>query len=105
VIITLERRGGFAGVRRTVRLDSSSLPAGGEGKLRGAVEAAGFFTLAPAPSATRSAPDRFRYRLAIEDGARRHAVVVDEEAAGAALRALVSLVEELAENGDRGHLG
>jgi hypothetical protein len=96
VVITLERWGGFAGLRRTVRIDSAALPARDRARLRRAVESAGLLAPAPAAPPRTPGPDRLRYRLTIEDGAARHQVRVDEERAGPALLALVSLVEGLA---------
>jgi len=96
VRVLLERSGGFAGVRRVARLDPGRLPAADEERLRAAADAAGFFALPPEVRAAKAAPDRFTYRLEMEDGARRRDVRFDEEAASEELRELVELVEELA---------
>lgn len=95
--IVLERRGGVTGVRRTVRLAGAALGAEDVARLRGAVELARFFGSPAELRAARAGPDRFAYRLAIEDGGRRHAISFDEDAASEELLALVAEVEDVAE--------
>lgn len=90
--VTLTRSGGFAGLTRTAAVDGAALPAAERAALDGLVTSARFFALPatiPAP-----APDRFRYRLTVEDDAgRSHTVVVDEAALSGPLRALIAWVE------------
>jgi hypothetical protein len=93
--VVLERSGGFGGLRRTTRLEPGGLAAADEDRLRSAAGAARFFALPAELRAARRSPDRFAYRLEIEDGPRRGEVRFDEEAAPEELRRLVELVEEL----------
>jgi hypothetical protein len=90
--VTLVRSGGFAGLQRTAAVDGAALPQAERHELDALVAGAGFHALPPTLSAP--APDRFRYRLTVEDDAGRvHTVVVDEAAMTDRLRALVAWVE------------
>ncbi len=96
--IELERSGGFAGIRRTSRVEEGALAPEDEERLRAALEAAGFFELPPTPRGGGGArgADRFAWRLRAEDGERANEVRFDEASATDELRAVVELVEELA---------
>ena len=94
--IVLDRSGGLGGVRRSARVVPGALGAPDEGRVRQAVERAGFFALPRELLASRPEPDRFCYRLEIEDGGRKASVRFDEGAASEALLELVDLVQELA---------
>lgn len=88
--VTVERTGGLAGMRRVATVDTAGL--GGEGiEVERWVEEAGFFTRPPREPAP-SAPDRFKFRITVEDGPRRHVVEVGEAALEGPLRALVDRV-------------
>jgi hypothetical protein len=90
--VSLVRSGGFAGLQRTAAVDGAALPQAERGELEALVAGAGFFALPPTLPAP--APDRFRYRLTVEDDAgRAHTVVVDEAAMPERLRALIAWVE------------
>ena len=83
------RSSGFAGVRLGVTVDAATLSPKQAGTLRMLVTAADFFHLPGNLQAAHSQPDRFQHRIEIEDGARRHGVVVDEAATPATLRPLL----------------
>jgi hypothetical protein len=90
--LTLVRSGGFAGVQRTAAVDGAALPPAERDALHALVAGAAFFALPAALPAP--APDRFRYRLTVEeDDGRSHTVVADEAAMPEALRELVRWVE------------
>jgi hypothetical protein len=90
--VTLVRSGGFAGLQRTAAVDGAALPQAERDQLNALVGGARFFALPATLSAP--APDRFRYRVTVEeDGGRSHTVVVDEGAMPESLRALVQWVE------------
>ncbi len=95
--VVLERNGGLAGLRRTARLETGALGPGDEGRLRKAAERAGFFALPHELRTSKPEPDRFSYRLEIEDGGREASVRFDEGAASEALLNLVELVRDLSE--------
>jgi hypothetical protein len=94
VRVRLARTGGFGGLRQTVALDADRLSAGEQAELRRLLDAAGFWAAPARIVAPAAAPDRLRYRLAVEDGGRRHEVLAAEEAAPAALLAVIRWVEE-----------
>jgi hypothetical protein len=94
--LTLTRTGGIGGLRQTLALDAGLLTEGEREELARLVAAAGLWS-APARLAARTpAPDRLRYRLAVEDGPRRRELRADEEALPAPLLRLVRWVEERA---------
>jgi hypothetical protein len=93
VKLVLTRTGGVAGLRLEASIDAADLPPRARGELLRLVEAAGLFTLRVEPSAIPAAPDRFRYRLVVEDGARRCDLRVAEDALPEGLRRLVRWVE------------
>lgn len=95
--VVLERSGGLSGLRRVARLDACALVPADEGRLREAAHRAAFFALAAELRTPEPEPDRFCYRLEIEDGGQRTAVRFDEGAASEALLELVELVEDLAD--------
>ncbi len=90
--ITLTRTGGLAGLRQEASVDDAALSPGERAELARLVAAAGVFTLPPA-AGPPPAPDRFRYRLVVEDGDRRLELRVAEEALPEGLRRLVRWVE------------
>lgn len=91
--IALTLTGGVGGLRLAYALDGAELSAGERAELDRLLDEAGFWSL-PARIESRSpAPDRLHYRLAVEDGPRRHEVRAAEEAAPEALLALFRWVE------------
>lgn len=91
--VTLTRSGGVGGLRLSFAIDAGGLSPPEARELEGLLAAAGFWASPPQVSARAAAPDRFRYRLCVEDGPRRHEVLAAEEAMPAPLRALVRWVE------------
>ena len=90
--ITLTRTGGFSGVRLRHTLDEAKLPAREAARLRKLVAAADCFRLPKRLAALRKQPDRFQYHVTLEDGRRKHAVRLDEEAASPEMLALLDWV-------------
>ena len=95
--LILERSGGFTGLRRVARLEGSTLDPAEERCLRDAAERAAVFALPRELRASEPRPDRFTYRLEIEDAGRETSVRFDEAAASEALLDLVDLVQDLAD--------
>jgi hypothetical protein len=91
---SLERTGGFAGMRMATSADSTALPDEDAKKLRQMVDQAEFFKLPETMAATKSMADRFQYKLTVEDGGRKHTVVVGEEAIPASLKPLVDFLSK-----------
>jgi hypothetical protein len=101
--ISLVRSGGVAGVRRAIEIDTSRLHPRLAEELQQLVERA------PAPEAggggrkgTPGAADRFRYRLAVDDGQKQCAWTFDEERPPEDLRPLVEAVRNAAKSTDSG---
>jgi Emfourin len=97
VKVRLERSGGFANLHRTVTVDADALAPERAEELRRLVAAAdlGRFSRDPKPLAGR--PDRFVYRLTIEDESAGHTVTVNEDAASEDLQRLLGWLQQTAE--------
>jgi hypothetical protein len=87
--ISLERQGGVTGIPIAITIDSSTLPPEQAAQLHRLVSAARFFDL-PAHLPASPQPDRFQYRLTIEDNHLRHTVTLSETALSDTLRPLVN---------------
>jgi hypothetical protein len=95
--IELERSGGFAGaaMRRRVSVDTSTLAPAVAGHVERLARALRASTPAtPSGSEGRPSPDAFHYRLTIEDGGASHAVLVSDDTASEAARALIDWLLE-----------
>jgi hypothetical protein len=90
--VTLERTGGFAGVRMTTTADTDKLPSDDADQLRQLVAGARFFELPETIAPQKSQPDRFQYRVTIEDNSRVHTVTVSETALPPSLRPLTDFL-------------
>lgn len=104
--IFFERTGGFAGMRLTTTVDAAALPPNEAKQLHQLVSTADFFHLpAMIPSRTPQ-PDRFQYRLTVEENSRRHTVIVSEEVVPTALQSLIEWLMTAARQskGDTGSL-
>lgn len=95
--VVLERSGGLAGLRRVSRLEPAALTPADQALLREAAQRAKLFDLPRALRTPEPRPDRFGYRLEVEDGGRVAEVRFDEGAASEALLDLVQLVQDLAD--------
>ncbi len=88
--ITIERLGGFAGLRLRKTIDTHTLPAAEARRLKRLVSEAGFFDQPASITSPKRYPDRFQYTLHIEDGANAHTVVIQEDAVSPAMRKLIT---------------
>jgi len=93
--IEFERSGGITGAVLRLTLPEGSLAKNEADKLQALVEQSRFFELQSSPSAALK-PDRFHYRLTIEQGPRQHTVDVDEADAPASLQPLLQALTALA---------
>jgi emfourin len=94
--IRLERSGGFAGIKLSSSLDTEELAADQAGRIRKMVEGAAFFELPDTIKAVRPMPDRFVYRIRIEEGGRTKEVEVDEPSLPEQLKPLVRYLVDAA---------
>ena len=91
-----ERTEGFAGLRLSATVDTTTLAADQASSLQSLIGAADFFDLpAQVPSSTQ-VPDQFHYRVTIEAAGKRHTVDADETAASPELQALLRQLTLLA---------
>lgn len=86
--VSFERSGGFTGISITVTLDSASLSADEATHLHHLVDAADFFNL-PTAIAGSAQPDRFQYRVSIQEHNQQHTVTVKESAIPDTLKPLL----------------
>ena len=77
-------------MRLACEIASDALPAADRRQLTALVNASGFFDLPATMQTFGPGGDRFEYVMAIEDGARDHALRVNEDALTEALRPLVA---------------
>lgn len=92
--IKFERSGGFAGMVVSKEIDVSELGPDEAKKITGLVHNSEFFKLpkkAPAAAMSKRSvqPDRFQYKLTIEDDDKRHTVTASEQNLPANLKPLV----------------
>ena len=96
---TLERTGGFAGMHLTSTADTEELPSADAKRLRQLVTNANFFALPAMIIPQPPQPDRFQYKLTIEDGGRVHTVTASESALPPGLRPLADFLSGQARRG------
>lgn len=87
--ISFEQTGGIAGMRFTTAVDTSALPPEEAKKLRQMVDDADLFNLPARIVSPRPQPDRFQYKLQVQESGRQHTVTVSEEAMPTGLAPLV----------------
>ncbi len=87
--IHLERTGGFAGRRVEVSLDSSSLPPTQAKRLRTLIARSHFFDLPIRLTSISDTPDRFHYRITVEEDDKSHTVEAAEAEVPGQMRPLL----------------
>jgi hypothetical protein len=90
--ITLERIGGFAGLRMTRVINTDILSSDDANRFHQLVDEADFFHQPEEIVASTPRPDRFQYKLRVEDGSMKHTVTVSEGAMSQTLRLLVERI-------------
>lgn len=91
--ITFERSGGFAGIGMVKVFDTDALSTEEANQLQKLIEEADFFDLPSNINGSNSRPDRFQYKLIVEDEDRQHAVVVNEQNVPANLKPLLEYLK------------
>lgn len=87
--VSFERSGGFTGRQLNYRVNSDELSEADRNELEQLVDAAGFFDLPDTIQAPPGAADAFQFKIALEDGDRKHAVEVDQTVAPEQLKPLL----------------
>jgi len=95
--VTVERSGGVAGVRRSFTVDAASLAPDRAGELHRLVAAADLATFPENPTPLAGRPDRFVYRLTVEDESGARAVTLSEDSAPDEIQRLLDWVQDTAE--------
>jgi hypothetical protein len=100
--INFERSGGFTAIPLRWNGDSSQLEKSQENSLLELIEKTEFFNLPNQIQAKSSTPDRFSYKLTIEDNNRSHTITAAESALPAPLQTLISQLTSIARNNRTG---
>lgn len=87
--ITLERIGGFTGMRMTRVINTDQLPSKEADQLHQLLTKTDFFHQPAETLESSRQPDRFQYRVCVEDGKRKHTVLVSETAMSHQFRQLI----------------
>jgi hypothetical protein len=96
--ISLERRGGVTGMPMRVTIDTSMLSPEQIVQLNHLITATNFFDLSDRLAAVPH-PDRFQYRITIEDAYRTHSVTISETVINDTLRPLLAWLMEWGQSG------
>jgi hypothetical protein len=94
--ITFERTGGFAGVSVKTTIDTADLPSREATNLCQLVSSSDFFHLPQTMTPSQPAPDRFLYKVIVEDSDREHTILVSEELISSSLRPLIERLTKAA---------
>jgi hypothetical protein len=90
--VTVDRSGGFAGIKQTKSVSTDAMPPEDAEKLKGLVNAAGFFELPPAIRSTEPSADSFQYKVTVEADRGTHVVQVGEAEVPPSLRPVLDWV-------------
>jgi hypothetical protein len=96
--IRLERSGGITGIPVTVTVDTSVLSPEAIAYLHRLIEAAHFFDL-PATLPAAPQPDRFQYKVTVQEGDRSHTITVAETVIPDGLRPLLTWLIDMRQQG------
>ena len=94
--VHFERTGGFAGIRLATSIAAADLPADEARALEEEIQAARFFDLPEQIRGAGNEPDRFQYKITVEQGGKSHTVEVGEASMPESLRPLVEHLGNLA---------
>jgi hypothetical protein len=99
--ISLDRTGGFTGMRFSTTVDTDSLPPEEAGSLRAAVQSAGLLADKPDVSSSPGHPDQYSYRVTVVEGDKTYAMSIQERDVTPELRPLLDLLLARAKRGQR----
>lgn len=91
-----ERTGGFAGIRKSLSIDTDNLPAKAAEELSQLVTAADFFHLPEQINSPSPQCDRFQYRLTVKENGKQHTVTISEAALSNTLSILIAWLNQAA---------
>jgi hypothetical protein len=87
--IFFQRSGGIAGTVMETTLDSAELSPEQIAELTNLIESASFFSQPEKLEGPPGSADDYEYRLSVEDGTRKHAMVFDRQATPTEMKPLV----------------
>lgn len=96
MIIQFERSGGFTGIPLRATIDVDQLADEEKHPLVDLIQMVDFFGLPATFETSKPAPDRFHYRLTIQDANRRHSIEASEPNVPDQLQPLINQVARLA---------
>lgn len=97
--IFFERTGGFAGVHLKTTIDTADLPPDEARKLCQMVKEVDFFNLPEKTTSPSPKPDRFQYKLKVQENKQQHTITVSEEVMPAKLSPLIKWLMAAARKG------
>ncbi len=89
MLIKFERTGGYAGMSISATINAADLPVDRAEELSRLIEKADFFNLPERIVSPAPRPDRFQYKVKVQEKGRTHTVTVSEEAMPANLGPLI----------------
>jgi hypothetical protein len=92
--IMFERSGGFAGITLSHRLDTDALTDHESEHARKLIEAANLFALPKLLKSRDAMPDRFEYKITVQEKSKRKTIVVGDRSAPANLKPLIDYLVE-----------
>jgi hypothetical protein len=87
--VQLMRSGGFGGIRLSAALNTEELSPQEAAQLRRLISESSFFDQQASLKSASSQPDRFQYRISVEEGERKKEIETDEAGMPERLRPLV----------------
>jgi hypothetical protein len=94
--VYLERTGGFAGMSRTTKVDTTAISQDTANQLPQLLQESDFYNLPDYIDSSSPKPDSFYYRLTVEDNGQTHTVSVGESAVPSNLKALIEWINSAA---------
>lgn len=94
--VYLERTGGFAGMSRTTKVDTTAIPQDTAKQLPQLLQDSDFYNLPDYIDSSSPKPDSFYYRLTVENNGQTHTVSVGESAVPNNLKPLIEWVNTAA---------
>jgi hypothetical protein len=91
---SIVRTGGFAGIQMTTTVDTDTLEPEDVRQLQQLVKSSEFFSLPATIVVSKSQPDRFQYKVTIEDGSKTHTVTVGETSLPSTIKPLLDFLNQ-----------
>ena len=96
--ISIERSGGFTGLRMSFTLSEDMLSQDEMQKIQDIINNANFFEIPPKASAPPGAADYFQYKITVETDEKSHTIETNDLAMQESLQPLIEFLEEKKRN-------